>query len=368
MFPKIVLGVFLASTLIQIYYWGVLFMKITRWKTPDQIRQHHPVTTIISARNEAENIEKNLNRILNQNYHSHHVLIVNDNSTDTTLNVLLKMRKNDKTFTIVNAAKLSETDPGKKAALTQGIEAADTEVLLMTDADCYPLSNHWVEKMQNQFQNKTEIVLGFSPYERYKGWLNKLIRFDTVMIAIQYFSMALAGKPYMGVGRNMAYKKSLFRRIGGFAGHQHVASGDDDLFIQQAANAGNTGICLDEETFMVSEPKKTWKEYFTQKSRHLTTGSVYKLSHKFVLAMFLISLFTHLIGGIGLLTQLVFVQVVLVCMIIRLLIAWGIFGRIAAILKSDDLTKWFPILESSYLIFNIILTPTLLTFKPTKWK
>ncbi len=368
MIPKIVLGLFLASTLIQFYYWGVLFFKITYWKNPKVSNTSHSVTTIISARNEADNLQKNLHRILNQNYHSHRVLIVNDNSTDTTHDVLLKIRKNDKTFTIVNAEKLSAATPGKKAALTQGIENADTEVLLMTDADCYPLSDQWVEKMQNQFQDKTEIVLGFSPYARYKGWLNKLIRFDTVLIAIQYFSMALAGKPYMGVGRNLAYKKSLFNRIGGFSDHQHIPSGDDDLFIQQAANASNTGICLDEETFMVSEPKKTWKEYFTQKARHLTTGSVYKKSHTFILAMFLISLFTHLIGGIGLLTQLVFVQVVLVCMIARLLIAWGVFGKIATKLKSDDLTKWFPLLESSYLLFNIILTPTLLTFKPTKWK
>lgn len=368
MIPKIVLGLFVISTLIQIGYWLFMFLKITFREPSQPSKESNKVTTIICARNESQNLQKNLHRILNQNYHSHHLILVNDNSTDTTHDVLLNIQENHKTFTIVNANKSSSELPGKKAALTLGIEKADTEVLLMTDADCYPVSEDWVEIMQRHFQGQTEIVIGFSPYEKKKGWLNKLIRFDTVLIAMQYFSLALAGIPYMGVGRNIAYKKSLFKRVGGFEKHRSIASGDDDLFIQQAATAINTKVCLEQESFVVSEPKKSWREYFTQKARHVTTGKTYKKYHQIILAMFLISLFVHLIGGIGLLTQLLFIRVVTTCMIVRMLIAWGIFSKISKLLKSEDLIKWFPLLEASYLLFNIILTPTLLTFKPTKWK
>ncbi len=368
MIPKIVLGLFIISTLIQIAYWIIMFVKLSHRTPFPEKKCKHPVTTIICARNEAENLNKNLHRILNQNYHLHRLLLVNDNSTDTTPEVLLNIQKNHKTFTLVNAEKTPEGMPGKKAALTQGIENADTDVLLMTDADCYPASADWAEIMQSQMDEKTEIILGFSPYNKQKGWLNKLIRFDTVMIAMQYFTMALAGMPYMGVGRNMAYRKSLFAKTGGFEKHKSIASGDDDLFIQQAATATNTKICLDQDSFMISEPKHSWKEFFTQKARHIKTGKSYKRHHQIILAMFLITLFVHLISGFGLLSQLMFIRIITAGMILRMTIAWGVFTKIAGLLKSEDLTRWFPLLETSYLLFHIILTPTLLTFKPTKWK
>lgn len=368
MIPKIVLGLFIISTFIQILYWIFMYVKLQYRPQTSVTKSSNPVTTIICAKNEATNLEKNLHRILNQNYHLHRLLLVNDNSTDTTPDVLLKIQKNHKTFTFVNADKAPAELPGKKAALTKGIEHADTDVLLMTDADCYPASSDWAEIMQSQISGKTEIVLGFSPYEKKKGWLNKLIRFDTVLIALQYFTMALAGMPYMGVGRNIAYRKSLFERTGGFEKHKSLASGDDDLFVQQAATATNTKICLDQDSFMFSEPKNSWKAYFIQKARHLTTGKTYKIHHQFILAMFLMSLFVHMTGGIGLLSQSLFIHIVIVCMILRLAVAWGVFGKLAGLLKSEDLTRWYLPLETSYLLFNIILTPTLLTFKPTKWK
>lgn len=368
MIPKIVLGLFIISTITQLFYWLYGFLRLAFHQDDAHENSQHSVTTIISARNEVQNLQNKLHRILNQNYHSHHVIIVNDNSTDTTEQFLLNYPEKHKTFTLVNAIESLDSKPGKKQALTQGIEKATTEVLLMTDADCTPISDKWVERMQEKINAKTEIVLGFSPYTSYPGWLNKLIRFDTLMIAIQYFTMALIGRPYMGVGRNMAYKKSLFVKNKGFQNHLSIASGDDDLFVQEVATKDNTAICLDKESFIETEPKRTWKDFLIQKSRHVTTGKNYKLSHQIILAIFLISLMVQLVGGIGLMTQLYCTKFVLTCMIIRLLIAWTVFALIAKRLNSGDLIKWFPILESSYLILNIILTPTLLTLKPTKWK
>ncbi|HMG16756.1 MAG TPA: glycosyltransferase [Saprospiraceae bacterium] len=368
MFPKIVLGIFIVSTIIQIAYWVVLFAGILRYRDKSMSQIFNPVTVILCAKDEAGNLKKNLPRILNQNYHLQNVIVVNDNSSDSSASVLLDIRTNHKTFTIVNAKNVSTEISGKKTALAQGIEKADTEVLLMTDADCVPTSDNWVRKMQQKITGPIEIVLGFSPYTKLKGWLNAFIRFDTLIIAIQYFSMSIAGMTYMGVGRNLAYKKSLYKRTGGFEKHMHILSGDDDLFIQEAANKNNVAINLDQESFMISEPKKTWKDFFIQKARHVTTGKTYKLSHSILLGLFVLTLILHYLGGIGLIAYQYFIQAVIVSMIIKLAITWGIFNKLAQVFKEGDLVKWFPILEMNFMIFNILLTPTLMTYKPTKWK
>jgi cellulose synthase/poly-beta-1,6-N-acetylglucosamine synthase-like glycosyltransferase len=368
MFPKIVLGIFILSTLIQLAYWAILFAKVIRYRENSSSKVHNKVSTIICARNEASNLKNNLPRILNQNYHLQHVIVVNDNSTDSTANVLLDIQSNHKTFTIVNAESHSPGVQSKKSALTQGIDQADTEVLLMTDADCVPVSESWVERMQQKITGPIEIVLGFSPYTKLKGWLNAFIRFDTIMVAIQYFSMAIAGMSYMGVGRNLAYKKSLFIKNNGFKSHEQIVSGDDDLFIQEVATKNNVAINLDEKSFIESTPKMTWKEFFLQKSRHISTGKTYKLSHKVILGLFMLTLILHYLGGIGLMAYPYFIQTILVFMIIKLVISWGIFSRLARIFRSGDLIKWYPLLELNFMIFNILLTPTLKTNKPTKWK
>ncbi len=368
MYPKIVLGIFIVSTLIQIAYWVVLFAGILRYRDKSMSLIQNPVTVILCAKDEAGNLKNNLPRILNQNYHLQDVIVVNDNSIDSSGQVLLDISTNHKTFTIVNAENVSTEHAGKKAALAQGIEKANTEVLLMTDADCVPASTNWVRNMQQKITGPIEIVLGYSPYAKLKGWLNAFIRFDTLMIAIQYFSMSLVGKAYMGVGRNLAYKKSLYIKTGGFKKHMHILSGDDDLFIQEAANKTNVAINLDEESFMISEPKKTWKAFFMQKARHLTTGKTYKPSHSVLLGIFVLTLILHYLGGIGLLAYQYFIQAVIVSMVIKLGITWGIFNKLAKVFKEGDLVKWFPILEMNFMIFNILLTPTLMTYKPTKWK
>ena len=108
---------------------------------------------------------------------------------------------------------------GKKFALTLGIKAAKHEYLLLTDADCKPTSKNWLSKMAANFSDVKQIVLGYGAYKKEKELLNTMIRFDAFHIAFQYFSFALAGETYMGVGRNLAYKKSVFFNNKGFASH-----------------------------------------------------------------------------------------------------------------------------------------------------
>jgi len=241
-----------------------------------------PVTVIISAKNEFKNLEKFLPKILIQDYPIFQVIVVNDASDDQSSDLL-------RDFSLrYNHLKVIEIDSnskqkGKKYALTKAIKASKYEYLLFTDADCYPVSKNWIKYMVSLFTNETDVVLGYGAYEESKGFLNKLIRFDTLFIALKYFSFAKAGLPYMGVGRNLAYKKSSFINNQGFESHIHIKSGDDDLFVNQISNKNNTSVSVDYESITKSISEQSFARLLKQKRRHLTTGFKYKQIHKLLL-------------------------------------------------------------------------------------
>ncbi len=284
---------FCLITLIQIFYYCFFFLRLAFYKAkPKSSSQTHPVSVIICARDEAANLAKNLPGALVQQYRtSNEVIVVDDNSYDDSKYLLEELQKEFKQLHVVLLKQEAKFIPGKKFPLSVGIKTAKYEVLLLTDADCVPASEFWMDKMQQVYDNDTEIVLGYGAYHKKKGLLNKLIRWDTFHTALQYFSYALAHTPYMGVGRNLSYRKELFFRHKGFTAHNHIASGDDDLFIKTAATKTNTKISLDPDTFTLSEPAKTWGLWTKQKSRHYSTAKFYKPVHKFLLGLYSLSQF-----------------------------------------------------------------------------
>ena len=282
---------FLSDLFYPVLYYIWFFQRLAFFRKPSKDKsQQHPVSVIICARDEAANLAENLPGALSQTYPStHEVIVVNHNSQDDTRYLLEEFKKTFKGLHIVNLEYEAKGIPGKKYPLSMGIREARHEVLVLTDSDCIPASEYWVEKMQDGYLDGTQIVLGYSPYKKKPGLLNKLIRFETFHSALQYLSYALAGQPYMGVGRNLSYKKELFLKNKGFSSINHVPGGDDDLFINKVANAANTRIVIDPESFTFSEPKKTFREWVRQKTRHYTTGKYYKPRHKFLLALYSLS-------------------------------------------------------------------------------
>lgn len=279
----IVLIIFSLAVFVQLIYYLFFFMRFAFHKSKTEVEEKVPVSIVICARNEAENLEKYLPRILEQNYPDYEVVVVNDCSNDETDEVLkryLLMYPRLRSTFIKEDEKFSH---GKKLALTVGIKSAKNEWLLLTDADCYPENNHWLATMAKHFSQDKSIVLGYGGYRKKRGLLNMLIRFDTSIIALNYFSYALIGKPYMGIGRNLAYRKSLFFENKGFASHVKLESGDDDLFINEVANKNNIVIEPFFEAHTRSEPKNTFERWKEQKKRHFTTFSYYKKIHKFLL-------------------------------------------------------------------------------------
>jgi cellulose synthase/poly-beta-1,6-N-acetylglucosamine synthase-like glycosyltransferase len=270
---------------IQLFYYLFFYSRITIYKKKEDKDKDVPLSVIICARNESGNLSDNLPSILNQKHSNFEVIVVNDASNDDTEDVLYNLRKKHSKLKFTSIFDNKDFSHGKKLAVTVGIKAAKNEHLVFTDADCKPSSDLWLQKIQKHFSEEKSIVLGYGAYRKEKGLLNNFIRHETFFTGMQYLSFALAGIPYMGVGRNMAYKKELFFRHKGFSSHYHLLSGDDDLFVNEAATKKNAAVEIDHQSITYSEAKKTLSGWFKQKRRHYSTSSLYKTRHKFLLTL-----------------------------------------------------------------------------------
>ncbi len=247
------------------------------------------VSIVVAAWNELENLKELLPILEAQEYADFEIIVADDRSYDGTYDYLLF---NDGGYSKVIFVRISDVPThftAKKYAVTMGIKKATKEIILLTDADCRPTSSQWLAQMVEQLTQGKDIVLGFSPYQYHEGGLNALIRYETFQTAVQYFSFALSKIPYMGVGRNLMYRKELFWASNGFASHLELLGGDDDLFVNQASNKENVAVCISPEAHTISEPKKTWNEWITQKRRHLSVGKRYKFRDKFLLGILALS-------------------------------------------------------------------------------
>jgi len=267
--------------MVDIYFYHAYFLKIPKVPliSPETPEQKEPVSVIVCLRNEVENLRLLILALLEQDYPEFELILVADRSDASTMSFLQQQKDR---FGKIKVLEIKETPDGqspKKYALGLGIQEAKHSILLFTDADCLPAGKKWIAAMAGSYtSSKIEMVLGYGAYRRKPDYLNLLIRFDTLFTAAQYFGMALAGKPYMGVGRNLSYRKALFEKNDGFGPHLNVLAGDDDLFVNRVANPGNVAVCLDPESFTISIPKENWNDWLSQKSRHFSVSSFYKQS------------------------------------------------------------------------------------------
>ena len=281
----ILLALFLLSFLIQWTRYLLVYLKLPLHKADDPIPTDEGISLIVCAKNEALNLERYLPLLLEQEHPLFEVIVVNDASTDQTEDLLIRLSEEYQHLRYTSVPRNDKQPRGKKLALTIGLKAARHELVVLTDADCYPASKKWLSLMAARLNEKTRIVLGYGGYERRRGILNSLIRYETVFTAIQYLSYALKGKAYMGVGRNLAYHKSLFFENKGFARHYHLLSGDDDLFVNENATSSNTAVEISPGAFTFSLPESSWAAWIKQKRRHVSAGSHYGRSSKFRLGM-----------------------------------------------------------------------------------
>lgn len=359
---------FCLVAVIQVFYYLVFFARLAFYQSKQKnITQTHPVSVIICARDEAANLTKNLPGALTQRYPTtHEVIVVDDNSLDESKYILEALQKKFRQLQVVELKQEAKFIAGKKYPLTVGIKTARHEVVLLTDADCMPVSENWIQKMQAGYGQETEIVLGYGAHFKANGLLNKLVRWETFHTALQYLSYARAGMAYMGVGRNLSYKKSVFYRHKGFASHNHIASGDDDLFINTAATKKNTEIVIDKEAFTLTDAPRTWKQWMRQKTRHFSTGRLYRSSHKFLLGLYA---FTHFAFYPLFIACMIFFnwKIVLAIFSVRFLLQFLIFYRTMSKLDEKDLFPWFLLFDAWMFFYYLIFSVATVRKPPKTW-
>jgi cellulose synthase/poly-beta-1,6-N-acetylglucosamine synthase-like glycosyltransferase len=282
-FFLVVFSVYAFAAAIQLFYYLFFYLSVHTNKPDRKITGRQPVSVIICARDEAENLTNFLPSVLKQDFPDYEVIVVNDCSEDNSGDILKKFQEQYTNLRVSTVIKDPMFTHNKKFAQFIGIKAARNDILLFTDADCHPVSAKWIETISSHFDEKTSFVLGYGGYLTGKGLLNKYIRYDSLTIAMQYLSMAIRGIPYMGVGRNLAYRRSVFFEKKGFGSHMHLKSGDDDLFVNANANGNNTRVEFSPESHTRSVPAKTISDWVMQKQRHLSTAPYYKLRDKFLL-------------------------------------------------------------------------------------
>lgn len=360
---------FAVVVFIQVICHAFLFGKFAFIKPTKTITKSPPVSVIICAKNESGNLKSFLPSILSQAYSNFEVVLINDASYDNTLEVMQEFSRHHSNIKIVDVKSNEAFWGNKKYALTLGIKAAKYNHLLFTDADCKPVSRSWISEMCSQFNAEKSIVLGYGGYSKVKNsFLNKLIRFETFVTAIQYFSFAKSGIPYMGVGRNLAYTKKQFFEAKGFMGHMKIKSGDDDLFINEAATKRNTALRFSKNSFTISTPKKTFKDWITQKRRHVSTAKYYKPLHKYLLSLiYATNLLFWILASILLILNFNW-QIVLTLLLLRLIIQYIIYGISAKKLNESDLIIFIPFLEIVLICFQLAIFINNLIAKPNHWK
>ncbi len=360
--------VFFAAVVLTNVLFFIRFSKFSLTpSTPDENIPDYPVSVIVCAKNEAENLRNNVPLLLAQDHSNFEVILINDASKDDTQDVINEFVESDSRVKAVEIQNNEAFWSNKKYSLTLGIKKAKHQRLLFTDADCQPASNQWIRLMTSPFTEEKQLVLGYGAYSKHKGLLNQLIRFETVLTAIQYFSHALSGMPYMGVGRNLAYTSKLFYDNRGFMSHMNIKSGDDDLFVNEVATQENTCLVFQKDAFTFSAPKTSWKKWIHQKRRHITTAAHYQPKHKTILGLFYVS---NLLFWV--LAPLCFIfidwKIPLALVAFRFTLFYMFVGKGFKLLEEKEMVPFLPFYELLLILTQLTIFISNSISKPKRWK
>ncbi|MDX1479344.1 MAG: glycosyltransferase [Saprospiraceae bacterium] len=357
-----VCSIWVLCGLVQLYFWLRVFAPLI-WHRSAHDPDAPPVSVIICAHRLTAQLPELLGTLRNQDYPQYEVILVNDGGI-AGLSTLVSQSGYPVREVVLHREE--KHAPGKKGALARGIAAATYDWLLLTDADCQ-VSQAWIGRMVSCAGGGHQLVLGFGPLMRAPGLAVLLARFDNLMIGMQYLGLALAGRPYMGVGRNLLYHRSLYDQAGGFSDHADVASGDDDLFVQAVANRHNTAICLHRDSVVWSPAEQTLVDLLYQKRRHLSTASRYRGGVKRGLALFGATLIVWWLGAL-LLAGFDPSQTFIVIAAAGGLIQWAVFAGVANKLKVPGLSLWFVPVSLLYAVFLLVQGILVLLGPPRTWR
>ena len=361
----------LAAVLVQCYYAAYYFLPFAR-RPPEAAAapDDEPVSVLVCARNELENLRQLLPLLLQQDYPAgFEVILIDDRSDDDTYLYAQQLVQYYPHVRLVSVTHTPEGLAPKKYALTLGIKTARHARLLFTDADCIPATNQWLRYMQRGFGKPADLVLGYSAYAEEPGFLNKLIRFETLLTGAQYLSFAWRGQPYMGVGRNLGYTKAVFQSTKGFASHIRTLSGDDDLLVQDAVAAGaRAAVVAEPGAHTLSQPATSWGAWWRQKRRHLSAGRQYRFADRVRIGTFVGANLVFYGTAIGLLFfRADWIPLATVCLA-RTGVMLAVYQQLNRRLGEQLPAGWLPVLDAVYFFYYLALGISLFLYRTLRWK
>lgn len=362
---------FVVAGMVQLYFYWNYFGRLAFFRPVRKKDYPLPVSVVICARNEHHHLVKTLPAILEQDYPDFEVILVDDASDDDTSFLLQQLQNQHPHLKVITLRESVNFFKGKKLPLSVGIKSAKHDVVLLTEPACSPASQHWIRRMADNFYGKKQIVLGYGSIETKAGLLNKLIRFDNLFTAMKYFGMAIAGKAYMGIGRNLSYKKDLFFKFKGFTSHYKITSGDDDLFVNQAATPFNVAIEISHHSHTVCSSGNSFKEWLRQKRKYMASGRYYKKKHRRMLGVFSLSNFLFyplLLLTVILFGMHVFSFVAASVFFIRLITLFVIFLRLTRKLNERKLFAASLFIEVLHPFISLMFGVANLFHSKDRWK
>ncbi|SHM55223.1 Glycosyltransferase, catalytic subunit of cellulose synthase and poly-beta-1,6-N-acetylglucosamine synthase [Cyclobacterium lianum] len=301
---NVIWGLFFLASVIQFAYLLIVFGRFAFFyrNLPEEVALVDPegVSIVVAAKNEAAHLKDLIPMLMQQQYPKFEVVLVNDRSDDESDALLRSFSLQYSNFRTVNIRYTPAHLSPKKYALTLGIKVSEHPIVLLTDADCRPVSPQWIRRMSAPIRNDGKIfALGHGSYLALPGLLNRIIQFETLLTALYYFSFGYWKSPFMGVGRNLCYRKDFFMEKKAFKALWHIEGGDDDLFVNQHATAANAAVVVHPESITISEPKTSFRDYFTQKKRHFHAGKYYRYRDKLKIGLYSLSHLVFWLAAIG---------------------------------------------------------------------
>ncbi len=363
-----------AFLLIQILYYflicGKFVFKSRKSFAPKETSddQLPPISVVIATKNEQYFLKENLALFLEQEYPKFEVIVVNDASTDETEYILKAFSKLYPHLKVVNIVENVNKFNGKKFPISLGIKSAKYDCVILSGADCEPSGFNWLRSMASRFGKNKGVVIGYVGYKKAKGFRNLIMQYDNATESMNYLSLALWGLPYRGNGKNLAYRKDAFFKVGGFIKHYNLTLGEDDIFVSQIASSKNTAVALDTDSFLCCQPKRTYKEWKTEKKRRYITRSYYKVGARILLSLLPISSVFIYLGLVLLLLLGVPYPYLILLLVIKFAIQIIAYFKACRRLGIKIIAIFAPLFEIYFLVFNAKIRLVGLFTKKARWK
>lgn len=365
----IALLVFAFAFVLQITFWWVVYGKLGFYEVKERNTNSEPVSVVLLVNDELEKLRVQLPALLEQDYPDYEIVLVVQSAHDDMIEYIDHIRLEHPELKVVELYQDLNFFKGNKFALSIGIKSAKNDLLVITEVGCIPVSNQWLREIQARFGRGKEIVLGYHRTESHpERYLSGFIRFGNLVTAMRYLSFALAGRPFMGLNKNLAYRRSLFYRIQGFTSHYRISDGEDDLFVNRASTSRNVAIAISPESQVKCALPPSFSSWVRHRKRYLRTRRYYRAGDVFFLGLYSSSYVLFLASFAYLVITQCLLYPVVSLFILRLFSQLFVFKKTMNRLGERKLLLLSPVNEVLLMILDGMIRISLVFDKKDKWK